>query len=167
MRIVAIDPGSTQSAWVQMEGGQPISFGINDNHSVLRDVLGGGLHYDAVVIERIANMGMTVGDEVFDTVHWSGRFHQYALARGVAVHRIKRHVVKMQICHSNRAKDANIRQALIDRFGGKDKGVGNKKRPGPLYGMAKDMWAALAVGVTFFEQYGIDGSGASVFGSEL
>jgi hypothetical protein len=32
---------------------------------------------------------------------------------------------KMNICHSMRAKDSNIRQALIDRFGV----VGTKKNP--------------------------------------
>ena len=32
---------------------------------------------------------------------------------------------KMNICHTMRAKDSNIRQALIDRFGE----VGTKKNP--------------------------------------
>jgi hypothetical protein len=42
-----------------------------------------------------------------------------------------------------RAKDANIRQALIDRFGA----VGTKKMPGPLFGVSSHYWAALAVAV--------------------
>jgi hypothetical protein len=48
-----------------------------------------------------------------------------------------------------KAKDANIRQALIDIYGGNDKAIGNKKTPGPLYGIKGDLWAALAVAVTF------------------
>jgi hypothetical protein len=40
-----------------------------------------------------------------------------------------------------RAKDANIRQALIDKLGA----VGTKKAPGPLYGISGHLWAALAV----------------------
>jgi hypothetical protein len=42
-----------------------------------------------------------------------------------------------------RAKDSNIRQALIDRFGE----PGTKKVPGLLYGIKKDEWSALALGV--------------------
>ena len=37
-----------------------------------------------------------------------------------------RQEVKLHLCNSARAKDANIRQALIDRFGGKDKAIGRK-----------------------------------------
>ena len=47
-----------------------------------------------------------------------------------------------------RAKDSNIRQALIDRFGV----VGTKKNPGWFYGVSKDVWAAIAVGVTYHDK---------------
>ena len=51
------------------------------------------------------------------------------------------------------AKDKNIRQALIDRYGV----VGTKKDPGFFYvngtKFAKDMWAAMAVAVTYFDKY--------------
>jgi hypothetical protein len=56
---------------------------------------------------------------------------------------------KMNLCHSMKAKDANIRQALIDRFGV----VGTKKSPGWFYGVSKDVWAAIAVGVTYHDLY--------------
>ena len=57
---------------------------------------------------------MPVGAEVFETVYWSGRF---AEAYGVEhVERITRVDVKMHLCHTSRAKDGNIRQALIDRL---------------------------------------------------
>jgi hypothetical protein len=49
----------------------------------------------------------------------------------------------MHLCNSMRAKDANVRQALIDRFGP----VGTKKQPGKLYGVATHYWAALGVAV--------------------
>lgn len=51
------------------------------------------------------------------------------------------------------AKDKNIRQALIDRYGV----VGTKKNPGFFYvngtKFAKDMWQAMAVAVTYFDKY--------------
>jgi hypothetical protein len=50
------------------------------------------------------------------------------------------------------AKDANIRQALIDRFGGsKEAAIGTIKRQGPLYGVKGHEFAALAVAVTWIE----------------
>ena len=62
--------------------------------------------------------------------------------------RIKRLEVKLWLCHDSKAKDANIRQALIDRFGP----VGTKNNPAPMFGMAGDMWAALAVAVTWWDK---------------
>jgi len=59
----------------------------------------------------------------------------------------------MHLCKNNRAKDANIRQALLDRFpatgGGKAPQIGTKKQPGPLYGVTSHLWSALAVAVTW------------------
>jgi hypothetical protein len=54
----------------------------------------------------------------------------------------------MNLCNSMKAKDSNIRQALIDRFGE----VGVKKAPGWFYGFKKDVWAAYAVGVTYLDK---------------
>ena len=53
----------------------------------------------------------------------------------------------MHFCNSVQAKDGNIRQALIDRFGGKEGAIGKKKTPGPLYGVHAHEWPALAVAV--------------------
>ena len=61
--------------------------------------------------------------------------------------------MKLHLCHSARATDANIREALLDRYGpGKEKAVGRKAAPGPLFGVSKDIWSALAVAVTFSDQ---------------
>lgn len=83
------------------------------------------LLYDKVIIEMVASYGMPVGKEVFDTCVWIGRFKQRALSEGKEVEYIYRKDEKMNICHSMKAKDSNIRQALIDRFGV----VGTKKNP--------------------------------------
>ena len=60
---------------------------------------------------------MAVGKEVFDTCVWIGRFIQQAEEIGKGYSYIYRKDEKMNICHSMKAKDSNIRQALIDRFG--------------------------------------------------
>ena len=58
----------------------------------------------------------------------------------------------MHLCGSAKAKDSNIRQAIIDRYGGDPKRcIGTKKAPGPLYGISADQWAALALALTAAE----------------
>ena len=51
---------------------------------------------------------------------------------------------KLNLCQDSRAKDANIRQALIDRFasGTPNGGKGTKKAPGWFYGFSDDVWQA-------------------------
>ena len=104
---------------------------------------------DVVVIEKIESYGMAVGAEVFDTVWWAGRFAE--AASRVPVVMLPRPAVKLALCGDSRAKDANIRQALIDRFGGSN-AVGRKAAPGPLYGISRDVWSALAIAVTYADQ---------------
>lgn len=167
MRVFAIDPGTTESAWVQLrldyrgDGADPIleRFGYVANDELLVRLMQVSSDYvhpcdyiDALVIEKVESYGMAVGAEVFETVFWSGRFAQ-VWPRNVV--RIGRGPVKMHLCHSMRAKDGNIRQALIDRFtggAGEKAAKGTKKNPGPLYGVSGDVWAALAVGVTYLDQ---------------
>ncbi len=100
-----------------------------------------------LAIEMIASYGMPVGKEIFETCVWIGRFVQ---AWGGPFTQVYRRDVKLHLCGQPRAKDANIRAALIDKFGpGKGKAIGTKKSPGPLYGMTADCWAALGVAVTY------------------
>ena len=104
--------------------------------------------YDKVIIEMVASYGMAVGKEVFDTCVWIGRFKQKAIENDIPVEYIYRKEEKMNLCNSMKAKDSNIRQALIDRFGE----VGTKKNPGWFYGFKKDIWQAYAVGVTYLDK---------------
>lgn len=141
-RILAIDPGSERSAWLVWSGAVE-AFGISDNDELLSDLYRreqGAV--SAVVIEKIESYGMAVGAEVFATVHWSGRFTE--AARPAPVTQLPRRAVKLALCGDTRAKDANIRQALIDRFGGPD----TIRKGGALYGISKDVWSALAIAVT-------------------
>ena len=149
MKILAIDPGNEESAYVLMdEEYRPIEFCKAANYDVLRYIDELDLDTKCVVIEMIASYGMAVGKEVFETCVWIGRFKQacaYMFAKRVDY--IYRKDVKMNLCGQTKAKDANIRQALIDRFGV----VGTKKNPGWFYGFKADVWAAYAVAVTYKE----------------
>jgi hypothetical protein len=155
MKILAIDPGPKESALVSLHHDR-----IAESMKVPNQVLLGYLRTNAteenhmLVVEMIASYGMAVGAEVFETVVWIGRFTEAWDSRAnIASALMYRLNVKMHLCHDSRAKDPNIRQALIDRFGpGKDRAIGTKKNPGPLYGVAGDVWSALAVAVTFADQ---------------
>lgn len=147
MTVLAIDPGPERSAYVLYDGTRVCQFAKCPNEEMLSVV---ACHSGVLVIEQIASMGMAVGAEVFETVFWSGRFVERW--NGHKWDRVKRHQVKMHLCGNMRAKDANIRQALLDKFGpGKEKAIGRKAAPGPLYGLSGDCWSALAVAVTYCE----------------
>jgi len=151
MRILAVDPGTNKSAWVRYNSDDKSikDFAIDDNETLLTYLyqLSQCPGYDFVfAIEKIQSFGMPVGGEIFDTVFWSGRFWEAATCKTkIAIPRI---TIKNHICHTSRAKDSNIRQAIIDMYGGKAKAIGLKKTPGPLYGFKADLWAALAVAIT-------------------
>jgi len=100
-----------------------------------------------MVIEQIRCYGMPIGATTLDTVFWSGRFWEAWKGEKYLMPRLE---VKKHICHNGSAKDSNIRHALIDRFGE----PGRKKEPGLLYGVKKDIWAALAIAVTWIDQLG-------------
>ena len=155
MKILAIDPGDVESGWCVLDGYKPIVFGKNANSTVLDRIRLDAYGCDAIVIEMVASYGMAVGKNVFDTCVWVGRFMQKAEDAGcLRVHQIYRMEEKMMICHDSRAKDTNIRQALIDRFAEFDKtnGKGTKDHPDWFYGFKKDVWMAYAVGVTFIDK---------------
>lgn len=149
MNILAIDPGPSQSAFVLWTG-RVSEQGHVDNGELLRRIIArefGGPDV-LTVIEQIAAMGMAVGASVFETVFWSGRFAQ-AAGRFERLPRVK---VKHYLCGTHRAKDANVRQALIDKFGG-PAAIGRKAAKGPLYGISSHRWAALALAITWSEQH--------------
>lgn len=142
--IYAIDPGTTQSALVVFDGVRPVSAATVPNDVMLSTITNGGSTGWTLVIEQIAAMGMAVGGEVFETCFWSGRFAQ---AWGGRFERMKRVPIKVHLCGTAKAKDANIRRVLMDRFGG-DASV---KKGGPLYKMKGDEWAALAVACAYHD----------------
>ena len=161
--LLCIDPGTTQSGWclVDAKDYKPLHFGKDDNLEVEEWIMSYSTGMKAtgqkpleVIIEMVDSYGMPVGREVFETCVWIGRFELLAQQCGCVLHRIYRSEEKTTICHSSKANDATIRQALVDRFAptASNYGKGTKDDPSVFYGFKKDCWAAYAIGVTYLDK---------------
>lgn len=154
MLIFAIDPGNTESGYaiIEMPDFRLYEFGKVKNEDLLSSLESyQWVMPDAFAIEMVASYGMPVGKDVFETCVWIGRFIQAVEHK--EYHFVYRKDEKLCLCGSLKAKDANIRQALIDRYAKFDfkNGKGTKKNPDTFYGVSKDVWQAIAVGVTHYE----------------
>ena len=149
--IFAIDPGNEFSAYVLLDDDlKPIDFDKCTNELLMNKITELFLVKDIrcdVAIEMVASYGMSVGKTVFDTCVWIGRFYEATF--------IYRKDEKMCLCHTMKAKDSNIVQALVDRFAPDtpNKGKGTKKDKGFFYGFKKDIWQAMAVACTYHDMY--------------
>lgn len=155
MNIMAIDPGNIESAYVVIDDEYKVlSKGKIDNHALLTILKQNHHDIKYVAIEMIASYGMAVGKTVFDTCVWIGRFEQALIENKFKVEHVYRKDIKMNLCGSNRAKDTNVTQALIDRFAPntRNKGKGTKDDQGWFYGFKKDIWQAYAVAVTYKDE---------------
>lgn len=149
--LLAIDPGPEQSAYVVWDGERIREKAILPNEDLLAiDYVDSALNVvDRLVVEQVRCYGMPVGVEIFDTVEWTGRFIQWWAQRGNGkFDLVPRMDVKMHLCRTSRAKDSNIRAALIDRFGA----PGVKAAKGVTHGLKKDLWAAFALAVTYHDK---------------
>jgi len=141
MIVLGIDPGNTHTAFAAIEDNGIICVKYLENEEAREWLATMKKAFNVIVCEMIASYGMAVGKTVFETCVAIGRFQ--AIAPDMKF--ITRIQVKSAVCHSGKATDANIRQALIDRYGAS----GTKKSPGPTYGISGDMWAALAVATAY------------------
>ena len=145
--ILAVDPGSTQSAYVVYE---PKTKTIKEHAIVLNEEMINKIYYwrgvfngnATLVIEYMRPRGMPMSAESMDTMFELGRMAQCWTG---ALVKMDRMTVKMALCGKAFANDAKIRAALIDMFGGKQE----TKKGGKLYKIAGDQWSALALAVTF------------------
>lgn len=177
MRILAVDPGTTQSAYCGMgEDYMPIAAAKVDNRKIIELIELGG--YDALVIEcmepRTLNVRtgernappQRIGAETYETCYWIGRYMEAALRRDMDVHRVLRGEEKSRIIPTKKNRlpplpqdapkgaDARIRAALIQRFARFDKknGRGRANAKDVFYGFRADMWSAFAVGVVYLDK---------------
>lgn len=145
---LGIDPGPVDHAWavvlVEDAGPTLLEFGKSGPPSFVPWEC-------QTVIEMVASYGMPVGKSIFDTVLGIGELCE----RHAGAKLLTRMEVKRSLCRDSRAKDSNVRQVIIDRFGGPQE----KKKGGQLYGVSKDVWAAIAVAlaaadpeVSFYER---------------
>lgn len=145
--ILALDPGTRETGVVVLLDGRVSASSVLPNADVLQIIRDSDA--EVLAIEMVASYGMPVGAEVFETCVWIGRFvQQWDVHVKRAQTLIYRKDVKLHLCGSARAKDGNIRQALLDRLGK----PGTKKQKGPTYGVKSHAWAALAVAVTAFDR---------------
>src|SRR5262245_12355086 len=129
MIVVGVDPGDIQSAVVAFDTATELirSQAILSHIAALEQlrIWNGFVRGERALlaIEQVQSYGMPVGREIFETVWWSGRlFEVWSGDRTM----LPRMAAKMHLCGSSRAKDPNIRRALIDR-------LGPTRKPGPLY----------------------------------
>lgn len=153
MRLLAIDPGNTQSGWcvIDTDDRYPIEHGKTPNEQLLALLADAYSDWciEAAAVEMIASYGMAVGKEVFETCVWIGRYVERLAWHGIDADLVNRRDIKLHHCNSAKAKDSNIRQALVDRFapGQPNHGKGTKAQPGWFHGFAADVWQAYALAV--------------------
>lgn len=149
MTTLAVDPGTIQTAFVLWDGQQIIEADTIPNNQMLAYLEKEHSQDTLCGIEMVESYGMAVGKEVFETVVWIGRFYQQAtLSHFLPPQLVYRRYVKIHHCHDPRAKDTNIRQSLIDKYGP----PGVKKSPGVTYGLVKHEWSAFAIATYLTEK---------------
>lgn len=150
--IFAIDPGPSESAYVIWDGKNQkiLEKAIVSNKRILQLIYAkkNGNNF-SLIMEMVEYMGMPVGREVFETVLWIGRFVEAAGLENMQNHLMGRRKVKIYFCNSMKAKDSNVRQSLINRFGP----PGTKHKSGLTYGLKKDLWSAFALAVTYYDLF--------------
>lgn len=175
MKIMAIDPGTTESAYVILDDQYQIFSADKVGNDVILSIIADAPGLDAVIIEDIeprysstdrSAAGAVMGQSTIETIKAFGRFGWQASLRGLMVGSIFRRDERSCLIPTKRNglpplpetapkhADGQIRASLIRRFARHDKerGRGTKANPDTFYGFHGDMWQAMAVGVTWLDQ---------------
>jgi len=157
MKLLAIDSGNIQSAY--------IIFDTFENRVVKKNLLQNeefllklkDLQFDEVAIEKIVSLGMPIGNTTIDTIFFNGRLHEFFLNNFfLKPNWYTRMDIRMHLCLTTRAKDGNVRAALINRFGEPS----TKKLSHNIYNELEDkiyfgthFWSCLAVAMYHLEPH--------------
>lgn len=175
MKIMAIDPGTTESAYVILNDQYQIISADKVGNDVVLSIIADAPGLDAVIIEDIeprysssdrSAAGAVMGQSTIETIKAFGRFSWQASLRGLMVGSIFRRDERSCLIPTKRNglpplpetapkhADGQIRASLIRRFARHDqeRGRGTKANPDTFYGFCGDMWQAMAVGVTWLDQ---------------
>lgn len=138
MRIAGIDPGPVKSALSIIEDNKPVLNVWLPNDEILDYIR--WEEYDAIGYEWVACYGRTVGEEVFRTAHMCGRIAEVKDPSAILYEQTRPDII-LHLCGATNLPKSATRQALIDRWGGKEK----TRKGQPLYKIVKHMWDSLAV----------------------
>lgn len=175
MKIMAIDPGTTESAYVILDNQYQILSADKVGNDVILSIIADAPGLDAVIIEDIeprysssdrSAAGAVMGQSTIETIKAFGRFSWQAALRGLMVGSIFRRDERSCLVPTKRNglpplpetapkhADGQIRASLIRRFARHDqeRGRGTKANPDTFYGFCGDMWQAMAVGVTWLDR---------------
>lgn len=151
-RLFAIDPGNEVSGWVELDlvRGAVVRHGNATPNPGLEEVLDQRENEGTLVlVEVVQPRGQQLFWQLIWTAIWTGRFLK---AWGGEWDFLFREDVKHHLTGRTNTTDANVNAAVRERWGGdKVVSVGRKDTPGPLYGLAKHAWPALAVAVAYAE----------------
>jgi hypothetical protein len=156
MKIIALDPGTTRTAWTQIDTTVWQDFGAGKAYPLLGsgqsanrplcDRLSTVKGIAHLVVEDIVYMGMSVGKEVFGTAKWIGRFTDAWKGEHTLVPRM---TVKSAVCGSARGNDSRVRRAILRRYGIRGARV---PKGHMLHGVATHEWSSLAVALWFADK---------------
>jgi hypothetical protein len=156
MRILAIDPGTVQSALViYNDEDNKIEYNKIIPNEAIAHVINNFIA-DVLVVEMFKSYGMSVGDSVLQTCVWIGRFQEAWKGPSELIYR---KTVVSELCGTATANDSNIRNAVIDYFSTFEPqgilGVGvsydrsKKRKPASLRDISKDLWSAVAIAIAW------------------
>ncbi len=164
--IVAIDPGTTRSAFVMLDRqGNATVYDTLPNEDVTYAITQAWVVKPdldpprVIAIEKMARMGAMVGASTFETARWIGRFEAELEYRFQPfdfdmpeIRFVPRTSVKMWFLGTPKGKDSQVTRAVAANLGSTPtelKGV--KKHKGPLFGIKGHEWQALAVARYVYE----------------
>jgi hypothetical protein len=164
MIVLAIDPGNESTAFIIWDSKQKIILNKNKlSNCEFLNLLRQHSFQDTieiVAIEMISSYGMAVGQEIFDSCVWLGRYVEICSKMGLKYKFIFRKTIKMHHCGSVQAKDGNVNKVLQQKYG-KDNST---KEPNKVYinefteknnsakYMNNDLWAAFALATYITEE---------------